>query len=51
MDYIKDKAKKDKKVLVVTDDNDNTSNINLEDLMRKAIQRCPGPNGIADGKR
>jgi Ca-activated chloride channel homolog len=39
MDYMKDKAKKDKKVLVViTDGNDNTSNINLEELMRKAQQ-------------
>jgi Ca-activated chloride channel homolog len=39
MDYIKDKAKKDKKVLVVvTDGNDNTSNIKLEELMRKAQQ-------------
>src|ERR1017187_3410338 len=39
MDYIKDKAKKDKKVLVVvTDGNDNTSNLNLEELMRKAQQ-------------
>ena len=39
MDYVKDKAKKDKKVLVVvTDGNDNTSNINLEELMRKAQQ-------------
>src|ERR1019366_6001232 len=39
MDYLKEKAKKDKKVLVVvTDGNDNTSNINLEDLMRKAQQ-------------
>ena len=39
MDYLKDKAKKDKKVLVVvTDGNDNTSNINLEELMRKAQQ-------------
>ena len=39
MDYVKEKAKKDKKVLVVvTDGNDNTSNINLEDLMRKAQQ-------------
>jgi Ca-activated chloride channel homolog len=38
MDYLK-KAKKDKKVLmVVTDGNDNTSNINLEELMRKAQQ-------------
>jgi len=39
MDYLKDKAKKEKKVLVVvTDGNDNTSNINLEELMRKAQQ-------------
>ena len=39
MDYLKDKAKKDKKVLVVvTDGNDNTSNINLEELVRKAQQ-------------
>jgi Ca-activated chloride channel homolog len=39
MDYVKEKAKKDKKVLVVlTDGNDNTSNINQEDLMRKAQQ-------------
>ena len=39
MDYLKDKAKKDKKVLViVTDGNDNTSNINLEELTRKAQQ-------------
>jgi Ca-activated chloride channel family protein len=39
MDYLKDKAKKDKKVLVVvTDGNDNTSNINLEELIRKAQQ-------------
>jgi Ca-activated chloride channel family protein len=39
MDYLKEKAKKEKKVLVVvTDGNDNTSNINLEDLMRKAQQ-------------
>jgi Ca-activated chloride channel family protein len=39
MDYVKDKAKKDKKVLVVvTDGNDNTSNLNLEDLVRKAQQ-------------
>jgi Ca-activated chloride channel family protein len=36
---VKDKAKKDKKVLViVTDGNDNTSNINLEELVRKAQQ-------------
>jgi Ca-activated chloride channel homolog len=39
MDYLKEKARKDKKVLVVvTDGNDNTSNINLEELMRKAQQ-------------
>jgi Ca-activated chloride channel family protein len=39
IDYVKDKAKKDKKVLViVTDGNDNTSNINLEELVRKAQQ-------------
>jgi Ca-activated chloride channel homolog len=39
MDYVKDKARKDKKVLVViTDGNDNTSNIGLEDLVRKAQQ-------------
>jgi len=39
MDYAKDKGKKDKKVLVViTDGNDNTSSINLEDLVRKAQQ-------------
>jgi VWFA-related protein len=39
MDYLKEKAKKDKKVLVVvTDGNDNTSNLNLEELMRKAQQ-------------
>jgi Ca-activated chloride channel homolog len=39
IDYVKDKAKKDKKVLVVvTDGNDNTSNINLEDMVRKAQQ-------------
>ncbi len=39
MDYTKDKAKRDKKVLVVvTDGNDNTSNMNLEDLVRKAQQ-------------
>lgn len=39
MDYVKEKARKDKKVLVVvTDGNDNTSNINLEELMRKAQQ-------------
>jgi VWFA-related protein len=39
IDYVKDKAKKDKKVLVIiTDGNDNTSNINLEELVRKAQQ-------------
>jgi Ca-activated chloride channel family protein len=39
IDYVKDKGKKDKKVLmVVTDGNDNTSNISLEDLVRKAQQ-------------
>ncbi|MEQ1948278.1 MAG: VWA domain-containing protein [Bryobacteraceae bacterium] len=39
MDYVKDKAKKDKKVLVVvTDGNDNTSSLNLEELVRKAQQ-------------
>jgi Ca-activated chloride channel family protein len=39
MNYLKDKGKKDKKVLVVvTDGNDNTSNMELEDLMRRAQQ-------------
>lgn len=39
MDYIRDKAKKDKKVLViVTDGNDNTSALSLEELVRKAQQ-------------
>jgi Ca-activated chloride channel family protein len=39
IDYEKEKAKKDKKVLViVTDGNDNTSNLPLEDLVRKAQQ-------------
>jgi Ca-activated chloride channel family protein len=39
IDYLKDKGKKDKKVLlVVTDGNDNTSNISLEQLVRKATQ-------------
>jgi VWFA-related protein len=39
IDYVKQKAKKDKKVLViVTDGNDNTSNLNLEELVRKAQQ-------------
>jgi Ca-activated chloride channel family protein len=39
VDYLKDKGKKDKKVLlVVTDGNDNTSNESLEQLVRKARQ-------------
>ena len=39
IDYVKDKGKKDKKVLViVTDGNDNTSNISLEELVRKSQQ-------------
>jgi VWFA-related protein len=39
IDYLKDKGKKDKKVLlVVTDGNDNTSNISLEQLVRKSRQ-------------
>lgn len=39
IDYLKDKGKKDKKVLlVVTDGNDNTSNMTLEQLVRKAQQ-------------
>ncbi|HEV2199238.1 MAG TPA: VWA domain-containing protein [Bryobacteraceae bacterium] len=39
IDYVKEKGKKDKKVLmVVTDGNDNTSNQSLEDLVRKAQQ-------------
>ncbi|MGD1097334.1 MAG: VWA domain-containing protein [Bryobacteraceae bacterium] len=39
IDYMKDKGKKDKKViLVVTDGNDNTSNETLEQLVRKARQ-------------
>jgi len=39
IDYMKDKAKKDKKVLViVTDGNDNTSTLSLEELVRKAQQ-------------
>jgi len=39
IDYIKDHGKKDKKVLVVvTDGNDNTSMIGLEDLVKKAQQ-------------
>lgn len=39
IDYVREKGKKDKKVLiVVTDGNDNTSNQSLEDLVRKAQQ-------------
>ena len=39
IDYLKAKGKKDKKVLlVVTDGNDNTSNISLEQLLRQARQ-------------
>jgi VWFA-related protein len=39
IDYLRDKGKKDKKVLVVvTDGNDNTSSMGLEDLVRKAQQ-------------
>ena len=39
IDYLKDQGKKDKTVLlVVTDGNDNTSNISLEQLMRKSRQ-------------
>jgi len=39
IDYVKAKGKKDKKVLVVvTDGNDNTSNVNLEELVRKSQQ-------------
>ena len=39
IDHLKEKGKKDKKVLVVvTDGNDNTSNAKLEDLVRKAQQ-------------
>jgi VWFA-related protein len=39
IDYTKEKGKKDKKVLVViTDGNDNTSMVNLEELVRKAQQ-------------
>ena len=39
IDYVKEKGKKDKKVLlVVTDGNDNTSNETLEQLVRKARQ-------------
>jgi VWFA-related protein len=37
IDYVKDKGKKDKKVLlVITDGNDNTSNESLEALVRRA---------------
>jgi Ca-activated chloride channel family protein len=39
IDYLKESGKKDKKVLlVVTDGNDNTSNMTLEQLVRKAQQ-------------
>jgi Ca-activated chloride channel homolog len=39
LDYIKDKAKKDKKVIVVvTDGNDNASNISLEKVVNRANQ-------------
>ncbi|HUA87746.1 MAG TPA: VWA domain-containing protein [Bryobacteraceae bacterium] len=39
IDYLKQNAKKDKKVLlIVTDGNDNTSNESLEQLVRKARQ-------------
>jgi Ca-activated chloride channel family protein len=39
IDHLKEKAKKDKKVLVVvTDGNDNSSQINLENLVRAAQQ-------------
>ncbi len=39
IDYVKEKGKKDKKVLVViTDGNDNTSTIGLEDLVKKSQQ-------------
>lgn len=39
IDYLKDQGKKDKKVLlVVTDGNDNTSNMSLEQLVRKEQQ-------------
>jgi Ca-activated chloride channel homolog len=40
MDYLKDKGKRDKKVIVVvTDGNDNTSEVTLERLVQKAQQR------------
>jgi len=39
LDYTKDKAKKDKKVLlVITDGNDNASNVSLESLVRHSNQ-------------
>jgi Ca-activated chloride channel homolog len=39
LDYIKDKAKKDKKVIVVvTDGNDNASNVSLEKVVARANQ-------------
>ena len=39
LDSMKEKGKKDKKVLmVVTDGDDNTSNLSLEELVRKAEQ-------------
>src|SRR6266852_3063235 len=39
LDYMKERGKKDKKVLmVVTDGDDNTSNLSLEELVRKAEQ-------------
>ena len=39
IDYLKEKAKREKKVLlVITDGNDNTSNISLEQIVRKAQQ-------------
>ncbi len=39
IDYLKEKAKREKKVLlVITDGNDNTSNISLEQTVRKAQQ-------------
>ena len=43
IDYLKDKGKKDKKVLlVVTDGNDNTSNITLEQIWcaRRSRAKC-----------
>ncbi len=39
LDYTKDKAKKDKKVLlVITDGNDNASNVSLESVVRRSNQ-------------